>query len=225
MSASGHGVGDARASEAVVRANLERELARLEAADPFSAFGLSHDADDRAVRAAFLAATKRLHPNRFARASAPVRTLANEVFLRIKDAYGAIETAEGRDKVLARRGRAPAAPTIGEGSGAVRVGFPSLPRVMLTPARAPSPTLAPPPEPVGPAPPAAAAPSLASIRQQALDRRAEEVRLHHARGCEAQQAGRMDEARDEYRRALDLDSGFQPALDALAGLSSSRFRK
>jgi hypothetical protein len=32
-----------------------------------------------------------LHPNR----SLPVRTLANEVFLRIRDAYQAVETSEG----------------------------------------------------------------------------------------------------------------------------------
>jgi tetratricopeptide (TPR) repeat protein len=266
------GPGGPRESDAATRGELERELRRLEAGDPFTALGLSYDADDHGVRSAFLAATKRLHPNRFARCAPPVRALANEVFLLIKGAYGAIDSGEGRARVLARLGRAPAAPTaapaapaapaIGEGSGLVRPAFPNVPRVVLTPPGGTRMADVRPPErgprearieSNGPATPVAGGRSVQQLRQEVLERKLQEefdaavgkldqgffevarrefhrmavadpgdrkyrVWMHQAKARELQAGGRLDEARAEYRRALDLDDGFAPARAALAGL-------
>lgn len=44
------------------------------------------------------------------------------------------------------------------------------------------------------------------------------VHMHHAWGREHQQAGRVEEARAEFRRALDIDPAFAEAHTALAGL-------
>jgi hypothetical protein len=197
------------------RAELERELGRLDAGDPFTALGVGYDADDRAIRAAFLAATKRLHPNRFARCSAPVRALANEVFLRIKDAYGAIETGDGRGRVLGKLGRAPsaavpAAPaTVGEGSGAVKVAFPMVPRVVLTPPGGtrladirPSP---PPPERPTRATPTTGL-SVEEVRRQVLerDRKTEE---EFTAAVKKLDQGFFEVARREFHRLAVADPG------------------
>jgi tetratricopeptide (TPR) repeat protein len=256
-----HGEPETRAREAVFRRLLERELALLASGDPFVALDIGHDADDRAVRAAFLSATKRLHPNRFARASAPLRALAHEVYLRIKDAYLAIEQAEGRQRALARLGRASPAPVVGEGSGAVRQPVPNVPRVVLTPpggtrlADVRPPSRPEPPRPEPPRPPTGPAVNGDEVRRQTLERarQVEEeftaavrkleqgfaeiarrefhrlavaapgekkyrVWLCYAKGRDHQTAGRLDEARAEYRRALDLDDRFAPARAALADL-------
>jgi hypothetical protein len=270
---SSHGHGGPGASEAATRAALEEELRRLTSGDPFTALRVGYDADDRAVRQAFLGATKRLHPNRFARHEPPVRALANEVFLKIRDAYEQIETGEGRAKLLGKLGRAPTAPVVGDGSRSVPVAFPNVPRVTMTPPggtklgdirpptpepRAPTPEPRPPtpqPRPVRHTPAAAPAVSVDDVRKQVLerDRQIEEefaaavkkldqgfvevarrefhrlavadpgdkkfrAWMHLAKGREHQGAGRLDEARSEYRRALDLDAGFSQARGALAAL-------
>jgi tetratricopeptide (TPR) repeat protein len=44
------------------------------------------------------------------------------------------------------------------------------------------------------------------------------VWMNYAKGREHQVAGRLDEARAEYRRALDLDDSFAPARGALGSL-------
>ncbi len=72
-------------TDAVVLEHLEEELRRLQSADSsLEALGCS---DSEEVRKAFLAITKIYHPNRFARRPGTIRTLANEVFLRLKQAY------------------------------------------------------------------------------------------------------------------------------------------
>lgn len=95
----------ARGTDAEVWALLEAELTRLSRADPFQALGLDYDADQAAIRASFLTATKVFHPNRFARRDREVLRVANEVFLRVKQAYQAIESEDLRSRVLARLGK------------------------------------------------------------------------------------------------------------------------
>lgn len=66
---------------------LHSELVRLQRATSHEALGLDTGASRSQIRAAFLRDTKRFHPNRFARRGRQVTRLANEVFLRIKEAY------------------------------------------------------------------------------------------------------------------------------------------
>ncbi|RMH40354.1 MAG: tetratricopeptide repeat protein [Deltaproteobacteria bacterium] len=68
-------------------AHLRAELERLATANPFEVLGVGYDAGSEQVRAAFLALTKRYHPSRFARGERDTVRAANELFLRIKDAY------------------------------------------------------------------------------------------------------------------------------------------
>ncbi|MCG8424857.1 MAG: J domain-containing protein [Proteobacteria bacterium] len=74
-------------SDSEVQARLEGELDRLKSSDPYAALGLEPDASKAEIRAAFLRNTKVFHPNRFARRGREVIKVANEVFLRLKDAY------------------------------------------------------------------------------------------------------------------------------------------
>ena len=94
-----------RGTDAEVRTALEGELDRLGGADPFAALGVDYEADEEAIRAAFLAATKILHPNRFARRDRSVTRVANEVYLRVKDAYYAIAEEDDRSAVLSKLGK------------------------------------------------------------------------------------------------------------------------
>jgi hypothetical protein len=75
---------------------LGAELARLTGLGPFDVLGVGLEADGPQVRAAFLAATKVFHPNRFALSDAETRELANEVFLLIRNAYELIADDERR---------------------------------------------------------------------------------------------------------------------------------
>lgn len=91
-----------------VGAWLRAELTRLKAADPFQVLGVSPAVDGPAVRTAYLALTKRFHPNRFALEQPDTLALANEVFLLVRRAY---ETLIDNDKRNALRDKlAPAAP-------------------------------------------------------------------------------------------------------------------
>ncbi len=94
-----------QSSKVEVRDELERELQRLTAGDPFAALSLDYDADGNAVRAAFLSATKVYHPNRFGRHDAGVRALATEVFLVIKKSYESLQSDEARSKLLVELGK------------------------------------------------------------------------------------------------------------------------
>ncbi len=93
-----------QAADPLVRAHLEDELSRVEKADPFTILRVSFDADDGAVRRAFLNLTKRYHPNRFARRDAEIRRLANEIFLRFNKAHSQLATEASRKVVLAKHG-------------------------------------------------------------------------------------------------------------------------
>lgn len=78
--------------DAAVKARLAGELARLSGArDPRSVLGVARTADRTALRAAFLAATKAFHPNRFARRGPEIQRIANEVFLQFKHAYEQVQ--------------------------------------------------------------------------------------------------------------------------------------
>lgn len=76
-----------RASDDEVRQRLTSELARVEDGDPHDVFSLAPDARADQIRAAYLAATKVYHPNRFARRNQTIRRLANELFLIINRSY------------------------------------------------------------------------------------------------------------------------------------------
>src|SRR5438552_11600630 len=88
--------------------SLRQEMDRIRSADPFTVYRLTPLADVVDVRNAFLAATKRFHPNRFATASPEARDLANEVFLVYRRAYDQL-TDDAKRKQWQDRLR-PAAP-------------------------------------------------------------------------------------------------------------------
>jgi tetratricopeptide (TPR) repeat protein len=83
-------------------------LERLATASPFDALGLTHKATGAEIRASFLKLTKQYHPSRYARMDRDVVRLANEVFLRVKDAYARLSDEESRAKLVEMF--APAAP-------------------------------------------------------------------------------------------------------------------
>jgi curved DNA-binding protein CbpA len=70
-----------------VREHLRAKLERLEGADARGALGLEPSAGEAEARAAFRALAKRYHPARFARSEREVVRLANEVFLRLREAH------------------------------------------------------------------------------------------------------------------------------------------
>jgi len=98
---------------------LRAELDRLEVANPFQALSLDLEATSQEIRSAFLTLTKKYHPSLYARMDRPVVKLANEVFLRVKDAYGCVKDDASREKVLdklAPKDRAPTATFRGAGA-------------------------------------------------------------------------------------------------------------
>ena len=90
-------------SDESVRATLEQELRRLTGARPLAALGLADCASAEMVRARFLELTKRHHPNRFARRPPDILRLANEVFLRLKEAYERVARDQPADSNPSRR--------------------------------------------------------------------------------------------------------------------------
>jgi curved DNA-binding protein CbpA len=78
-------------------------------ADPFAVLGLGADADAVALRRAYLALTKVLHPSKFARHGEKVRELAHEVFLLVRRAHDQLEPDDKR-KAWRDRVRPQAAP-------------------------------------------------------------------------------------------------------------------
>lgn len=76
---------------------LEEELRALRAMNPFQILGVSYECDDAAVRTAFLALSKKYHPDRFARFETERgRALAAELFVTIRDAYRRVVDANAR---------------------------------------------------------------------------------------------------------------------------------
>jgi hypothetical protein len=158
-------VGDLPA-DAALQQELEAELRRLTSLAPLQVLGLGAGADAAAIRASFLALTKRLHPSRFARRPQPIVKLANEIFLRVRDAYERASAAgDGRapkqsDPPLERGTptptRPPGQPIANPIAAAARpVGPPIAPPVAVAVATRP------PGQPVA-MPPSAAAPSAAA---------------------------------------------------------------
>jgi curved DNA-binding protein CbpA len=133
-------------SDSEVKAALERELGRLRTARPQVALGVDGAASAAAIRAAFLALTKTYHPNRFARREREIKRLANEVYLRVKDAYAdlaqeAPDAARGSPRVKlpsaaasvesAETGSEPVAPSGGEARSRAQTS--TTPRASTTP--------------------------------------------------------------------------------------------
>ncbi len=244
--------GIARGTDVEVRAYLEGELSRLEEEDPFAALGVDYDADDGAVRAAFLTATKQLHPNRFARHDREVKRLANEVFLRVKDAYLAIQERAQRQRILSRLGKGTAPSRIAAGT-ADPAAEPNKPDAKTSET--------PPTRSVRRIRPRRRAPARAltgaeELKKQVLAKEQEveeeyargkrlllsgddiggavavfrqlaanhtsERRyrkwFHFAMGRQRESSGDHVRARNEFRRALDIDPTFEPAQTALARL-------
>lgn len=196
----------------------------------------------RAVRAAYLETVKRYHPHRFARMGDEIESLANEIFLLVKEAYDQL-SAEAprrpRNTPPPRRSRRPsAAVTFRKRSPAPR---PERPDRSV---KAPGP-------PVAPAPRARSGPADLIARLEVQEREQQsrfsaalqllevgrfgEARqafrelatsnpgerryrayMHYAWGCEHQAAGRDDDAAAELRRALAIDHGFEAAQAALS---------
>ncbi len=88
---------NARAGEARARDIAER-FERLEALDHYALLGIERDADDAALKAAYLAAAKAYHPDVVARAGldAETRLRANKVFGEIGKAYATLADPEKR---------------------------------------------------------------------------------------------------------------------------------
>jgi len=142
-----------------IGARLRRELARLSPLNPFETLRLSSDATPEQIRAAFLAATKQYHPNRFARESPSTVEAANEIFLLIRRAYGQLTDESKRQawRMKLGRGSGPL-PTSKRGLEAAPppVATPSLTPALGTPIVA-----APPPRPIAPTQPPAGPPPAA----------------------------------------------------------------
>lgn len=180
------------------------------------------------MRAAYLAKTKRYHPNLFALASAETRDMATEVFLLIRRAYSQLgddaKRRTWRDRIVP----------------------PTGPRAILVPSSAPAAPEAPPPAVAGSPPPAAPrSPStgrtteqVRALLEEARTRgsrferarslvedgaygearaifhklasedpqsRRYRVRMHHAGGMEHLAAGRIEEGVRELERAAALE--------------------
>jgi hypothetical protein len=92
---------------------LSRELGRLREAPAHDVLGVKWDADAGAIRRAYFAATKRLHPDALARhRSAAIQQLACEVFIHVNRAYDRM-----RDAAVARGGAIAAGPDLLPHSG------------------------------------------------------------------------------------------------------------
>lgn len=122
-------------------ARLRGELARLRPLNPFEVLGVAPTAGGDAIRAAFLAATKRYHPNLFGRESAEVQELSTEVFLVIRRAYGLLSD---EDKRRALREKLAGA-TRGQGPHPALTFAPASPLSTTPPLGMPAPPGAPPP--------------------------------------------------------------------------------
>ncbi len=71
---------------------LQTVLDTLHGADPYLVLNVDSSVSEKAARAAFLQATKRWHPNRFARFSEPVHDIATEIFLLFRSAYDSVRS-------------------------------------------------------------------------------------------------------------------------------------
>jgi tetratricopeptide (TPR) repeat protein len=226
--------------DARVRGALERELGRLNGADPMAVLGLAPGASVNEVRGRFLELVKRYHPTRYARRPRDVVRLANEVFFRLKAAY---EAAAEKPSPRAARQTA---------DRLERLSSASQPRLEVDAALARRRRLRSYPVlPATPAPSETVTPgeladrvrrsdeerkqridaAVADLRAGRLEKAREAFRalvaetpadkqvrvlLHYALGREHHAAGRTESARGEYERALATDPRFEPAQKSLA---------
>ncbi|MBP9086586.1 MAG: DnaJ domain-containing protein [Kofleriaceae bacterium] len=86
-------------------AALTSELESLRRLNPFQVLGVGYESGDAEVRSAFGDLTKRYHPDRFARyQNEPLRKLAAEIFILIRDAYRRLCDVPGRATAMAAAG-------------------------------------------------------------------------------------------------------------------------
>jgi tetratricopeptide (TPR) repeat protein len=137
-------------SEETVR-QLQLQLEALRSADPFRVLEVAPSVDGEGVRRAFLAATKKYHPNRFALEPATTREVVNELFLLIRRAYDILSDEDKRKAWRERLG--------GGGASATPVRATSAPAATPPPAATPRPvTVRPASVPAGPPPTRTATP-------------------------------------------------------------------
>lgn len=226
-------------------------LKRKATASPFQVLDVAPDAGERVIHAAFLQATKRLHPNRFAREPQDVRDLASEAFLIVRKAWSELEDEhkrkQWREKVAARSSASPYGPAP---TPAPHVPVRSNPPIPMphAPAAAPAAAL-----PASHATPTAAGASTLLEQVRSRDLRTEQaitllgagkaaearailehliaedagarkarLYLHYARAHVLREAGKPDDARRELERALALDPKFAPALAELNTLGPAK---
>ena len=84
---------------------LTSEMESLRRLNPFQVLGVGYESGDAEVRSAFGDLTKRYHPDRFARyQNEPLRKLAAEIFILIRDAYRRLGDATSRAAAMAAAG-------------------------------------------------------------------------------------------------------------------------
>lgn len=141
-------------NDSATLSTLSAELTRLRSADPFQVLGIAVTIELAPIRTAYLTATKRFHPNRFARESQDVRMLSHEVFLLVRRAYESLQDPDKRKSIVERLApsakpipavlpTAPAPPnpraaTAGAPGGAPVPKAPSGPHAPIPPAQAPA---------------------------------------------------------------------------------------
>ena len=77
---------------------LRGELARLESANYFEYFQLSHESPDASLKKAYFQAAKRYHPDSLLDEPEAYRALAQELFGHFSEAWEVLSDAESRDK-------------------------------------------------------------------------------------------------------------------------------
>ncbi len=100
----GDGIDMTNAEDDLIAA-LTSEMESLRRLNPFQVLGVGYESGDAEVRSAFGDLTKRYHPDRFARyQNEPLRKLAAEIFILIRDAYRRLGDAAGRATAMAAAG-------------------------------------------------------------------------------------------------------------------------
>jgi uncharacterized protein (TIGR02266 family) len=136
---------------------LREELATFKELDDFDVLGLQGTESVNDVRTAFFQTTKQWHPDKYQRAGPEVRSLATQIFIRIKEAYQNLSNPKTLEKYRAARAprvpeaTEPAPPPRTEAEPAPTAATPSFDtptsRPAATPASPPSqPAAAPAPE-------------------------------------------------------------------------------
>lgn len=123
------GVAVSNAEQELLRA-LTEEMNSLRRLNPFQVLGVGYESGDTEIRAAFAELTKRYHPDRFARyESEPLRKLAAEIFILIRDAYRKLSDVNTRAATLGMLGHAPVTPRVAPAPrAAVAVPVPPVPQ-------------------------------------------------------------------------------------------------